>query len=78
MVASGYTQLVDLAWPTAATLLGWMGFFYAVFYFFASLRRTLGAPLWTTVWKGSVLVASYCVALTGAVALTIILSFLWA
>jgi hypothetical protein len=78
MVASGYTLLVGLAWPTAATLLGWMGFFYAVFYFFASLRHTLGAPLWTTVGKGTVLVASYCVALAGAVGLTILLSFLWA
>jgi cellulose synthase/poly-beta-1,6-N-acetylglucosamine synthase-like glycosyltransferase len=78
MVATGYTQLVGLAWPTAATLLGWMGFFYAVVYFFASLRHTLGAPLWTTVWKGTVLVASYCIALAGAVALTILLSLFWA
>ena len=78
IVATGYVRLVDLVWPTGASLLGWASFFYAAFYFFASLRYTLGAPRWTTLWKGAVLVASHCVVLVGAVAATIVLSLLWA
>ena len=78
MVVSGYTQLAGLAWPTAAAVRGWLGFFYAVFYFFAALRHTLGAPRWTTLWKGTMLAASYGVALAGAVTLTILASLVWA
>jgi Protein of unknown function (DUF3667) len=78
MVVSGYERLAGLVWPAASTVLGWAGFLYAVIYFFAALRHTLGASRWTTLWKGATLVASYSVVLVVAVAATIVLSLLWA
>jgi len=77
MVVSGFARLAGLAWPAVAALIGWAGFGYAVWYYFAAVRRSLGATRWSTLWKGAVLGGSYGFVLAGAVASTFVWSLLW-
>ncbi len=78
LVVSGYAKLAGLAWSPLGRVLGWAGAGYAVYYFFAALRRALGTTGWTAFWKGSALAAVYGYLLVTAVASTFIISLLLA
>jgi len=78
LFVSGCANLAGLAWPTVALGLSIAGLAYAVFYYFAALRHTLGASRWTTLWKGSVLASGYSLVLITSLAATLVVSLLWA
>ena len=78
LVVSGFVLLAGLGWSAGATTIGWAGFGYAVYYYFAALRHALGATLWATLWKGSLLAGCYGFVLGAAVALTFTWSLVWA
>jgi hypothetical protein len=78
LVVSGYAKLAGLAWSPLGMLLGWAGAGYAVYYYFAALRRALGTTGWTALWKGSALAAVYGYLLVTAVASTYMISLLLA